>query len=209
MGHAAYRRKALDVLLSNDIKIPGQTGDATGEPRVPSRSRSCSIFPNAPGLADQIIVASRKESLRAKAAVREEKRVRFLSAFLDLRESELGLVRYGPANRGPPGCFWLVWRAIFQIKIPARPGENLGRSESSTSCMECVLFLKVMGRESYFSESGKTLAKPCAEASLGSRDAVPRTEAFGMFLRAKGSSFDRDSGLTGGALDDPRVARCS
>ena len=28
-------------------------------------------------------------------------------------------------------------------------------------------------------------------------------------LHAKGSFSDRDSGLTGGALDDPEVARCS
>ena len=27
--------------------------------------------------------------------------------------------------------------------------------------------------------------------------------------RAKGSSSDRDSGMTGGALDDPRVTHCS
>ena len=40
----------------------GQTGDATGEPRVVSRSRSCSLS-YAPELADQITV-SRKESAR-------------------------------------------------------------------------------------------------------------------------------------------------
>uniref|UniRef100_A0A2N9IV97 Uncharacterized protein n=1 Tax=Fagus sylvatica TaxID=28930 RepID=A0A2N9IV97_FAGSY len=40
----------------------GQTGDATGEPRVPRRSRS-RYLSNAPGLADQL-VASRKDSAR-------------------------------------------------------------------------------------------------------------------------------------------------
>ena len=40
----------------------GQTGDASGEPRVVSRSRSCSLS-YAPELADQIAV-SRKESAR-------------------------------------------------------------------------------------------------------------------------------------------------
>ena len=40
----------------------GQTGDATGEPRVPRRSRS-RYLSNAPGFADQL-VASREESAR-------------------------------------------------------------------------------------------------------------------------------------------------
>jgi hypothetical protein len=40
----------------------GQTGEATGEPRVASCSWSCSLS-NAPGLTDQI-AASRKESVR-------------------------------------------------------------------------------------------------------------------------------------------------
>uniref|UniRef100_A0A2N9EGF0 Uncharacterized protein n=1 Tax=Fagus sylvatica TaxID=28930 RepID=A0A2N9EGF0_FAGSY len=44
MGHVAYRRKALDVLLSNDS---GQTGDAIGEPRVPRRGWS-RYLSNAP-----------------------------------------------------------------------------------------------------------------------------------------------------------------
>ena len=39
-----------------------QTGDATGEPRVPRRSRS-RYLSNAPGFADQL-VASREESAR-------------------------------------------------------------------------------------------------------------------------------------------------
>uniref|UniRef100_A0A2N9G9U7 Uncharacterized protein n=1 Tax=Fagus sylvatica TaxID=28930 RepID=A0A2N9G9U7_FAGSY len=44
------------------VKIPDQTGDAIGEPRVPRRSRS-HYLSNAPGLADQL-VASRKDSAR-------------------------------------------------------------------------------------------------------------------------------------------------
>jgi hypothetical protein len=39
-----------------------QTGDATGEPRVPRRSWSCYLS-NAPGLANQL-VASREDSAR-------------------------------------------------------------------------------------------------------------------------------------------------
>jgi hypothetical protein len=49
----------------------------------------------------------------------------------------------------------------------------------------------------------------CEEASLGSRDMIPRTKAAGVFLYVGGSFSDRDSGLTGEALDNPRVARCS
>ena len=43
-------------------KDSGQTGEATGEPRVASRSWSCSLS-YAPGLADQLAV-SRKDSAR-------------------------------------------------------------------------------------------------------------------------------------------------
>jgi hypothetical protein len=48
------------VFLRFSGEDSGQTGEATGEPRVTRRSRSCDLS-NAPGLADQI-VASRKES---------------------------------------------------------------------------------------------------------------------------------------------------
>ena len=49
----------------------------------------------------------------------------------------------------------------------------------------------------------------CEEASLDSRDMIPRIEAARVFLHVEGSFSDRDSGLTGEALDNPRVARCS
>jgi hypothetical protein len=42
----------------------------------------------------------------------------------DLLESELGLVRYGPANRGRGGVFGPL-EDIFPIGIPARPGKFL------------------------------------------------------------------------------------
>jgi hypothetical protein len=50
----------------------GQTGEATGEPRVARCSQSCHLS-NAPWLADQL-AASRK-TLCAKAVVQEGKRV--------------------------------------------------------------------------------------------------------------------------------------
>uniref|UniRef100_A0A2N9FIS8 Uncharacterized protein n=1 Tax=Fagus sylvatica TaxID=28930 RepID=A0A2N9FIS8_FAGSY len=43
----------------------------------------------------------------------------------DLRKSELGLVRYGPANRGHRGVFG-PFEGSFPIGIPARPGKILG-----------------------------------------------------------------------------------
>ena len=49
----------------------------------------------------------------------------------------------------------------------------------------------------------------CEKASLGSRDTVLRIEAAGVFLHDEGLFSDRDTGLTGKALDDLRVARCS
>uniref|UniRef100_A0A2N9HZ94 Zinc knuckle CX2CX4HX4C domain-containing protein n=1 Tax=Fagus sylvatica TaxID=28930 RepID=A0A2N9HZ94_FAGSY len=125
MGHAAYRRKALDVYFPT---IPDQTGDATGEPRVPRRSRS-HYLSNAPGLADQL-VASRKDSAREggspdvgfrRSWYRRKACAAYFCKVPDSRESELGLVRYGPANRGHRGVFGPL-EDIFPIGIPARPG---------------------------------------------------------------------------------------
>jgi hypothetical protein len=43
---------------------------------------------------------------------------------LDLQETELGLERYGPANRGHQSVFGPS-EDIFSIEIPARPGKIL------------------------------------------------------------------------------------
>ena len=51
-----------DVFSRFSGENSGQMGDATGEPRVASRSWSCSLS-NTPELMDQIVV-SRKESAR-------------------------------------------------------------------------------------------------------------------------------------------------
>ena len=47
---------------------------------------------------------------------------------LDLRESELGLLRYGPASRGHLSVFGPS-EDIFPIEIPARPGKSLAIRE--------------------------------------------------------------------------------
>jgi hypothetical protein len=116
------------------------------------------MFPTHPG--SWINSQRAGKTLRAKAAVREEKRVRFparfsyfLSVFvrmfdlapdvgfqrswchwkscttlflkvLDSRETELGLERYGLANKGHRSVFGQS-EDIFPIKIPARSGKIL------------------------------------------------------------------------------------
>ena len=59
----------------------GQSGDATGEPRVPRRSWSCHLS-NAPGPARQL-AASRKDSAR-EGGCSGEKRTKPLAHFSSL-----------------------------------------------------------------------------------------------------------------------------
>jgi hypothetical protein len=58
----------------------GQTGEATGEPRVARRSRSCHLS-NAPRLADQL-AASRKDSAREGGCPGGKTRLIFSAFFL-------------------------------------------------------------------------------------------------------------------------------
>uniref|UniRef100_A0A2N9IRA4 Uncharacterized protein n=1 Tax=Fagus sylvatica TaxID=28930 RepID=A0A2N9IRA4_FAGSY len=122
-----------------------QTGDATGEPRVPRHSRS-RYLSNAPGLADQL-VASREDSAREggspdvgfrRSWYRRKACAAYFCKVLDSRESELGLVRYGPANRGHRGVFG-PFEDSFPIGIPARPGKILAIREFHVM-HECVFF---------------------------------------------------------------------
>uniref|UniRef100_A0A2N9J870 Uncharacterized protein n=1 Tax=Fagus sylvatica TaxID=28930 RepID=A0A2N9J870_FAGSY len=106
----------------------GQTGNAFAEPRVPRHSRS-HYLSNEPGLADQL-VTSRKDSAREggfpdvgfqRSWYRRKACAAYFCKVPDSRESELGLVRYGPANRSHRSVFGPL-EDIFPIGILARPG---------------------------------------------------------------------------------------
>jgi hypothetical protein len=64
--------------------------------------------------------------------------VTFSCKVLDLRETELGMERYGSANRGRQSVFGPL-EDIFPIEIPARPGEILAIREFH-AMHGCVLF---------------------------------------------------------------------
>jgi hypothetical protein len=75
----------------------------------------------------------------------------------DLRESELGLVRYGPANRGHRGVFGPL-EDFFRSGFRLDP-VNSWRSESSTSCMDVSSFQRAWACGSTCCESGRLCAQ--------------------------------------------------
>jgi hypothetical protein len=74
---------------------------------------------------------------------------------LGSRETELGLARYGSANRGRRSVFGLL-ESIFPVKIPARPGKILATREFHT-VHECVLFPMYPGLQINLLRVRKTL----------------------------------------------------
>uniref|UniRef100_A0A2N9H8N2 Uncharacterized protein n=1 Tax=Fagus sylvatica TaxID=28930 RepID=A0A2N9H8N2_FAGSY len=132
MGHAAYRRKALDVYFPT---IPVKRGKPLAN-RELYVVAGVVIFPAHPGprFNLQRLPMSDFDDLR----YRRKACATFSCKVLDLRESDLGTERYGPANRGRRSVSGTS-EGIFPAKIPARPGKILAIREFHT-VHECVLF---------------------------------------------------------------------
>uniref|UniRef100_A0A2N9I6C4 Uncharacterized protein n=1 Tax=Fagus sylvatica TaxID=28930 RepID=A0A2N9I6C4_FAGSY len=192
------------------------------------------IFPTHPGSRINLLRAGK--TLRAKAAVREKKCVllpaRFFSNLVpvpDSRESELGLVRYGPASRVHRGVFG-PFEGSFPIRIPADPDKFLAIREFHV-VHGCVFsFQCARARRSTCCESGRLCAQawqrrwgnpgtfsktlfcpyfvglfsrawPCTEASLGSQDMILANGGRRNVPYAKGGGqFDPVFGLVNGPV---------
>uniref|UniRef100_A0A2N9IRM8 Uncharacterized protein n=1 Tax=Fagus sylvatica TaxID=28930 RepID=A0A2N9IRM8_FAGSY len=167
MGHASYRRKALDVYFPT---IPIKRGKLPAN-RELHVIAGVVIFPTHPGLRinlQQVRKDSAREGGSPDVGFRRTWYHRKACATLscqvsELWETELGVERYGPANRGR--------RSVFGLSEGIFPAPHRGE----------------LGSARY-------------DLVNGGRWNVPYST---------GSFSDRDSGLTGGALDDPGVARCS
>uniref|UniRef100_A0A2N9FKG3 Aminotransferase-like plant mobile domain-containing protein n=2 Tax=Fagus sylvatica TaxID=28930 RepID=A0A2N9FKG3_FAGSY len=171
---------------SSDAKIPIKRGMLIGEPRVPRRSRS-HYLSNAPGLADQL-VASRKDSAREGGSC-----AAYFCKVPDSRESELGLVRYGPASRVHRGVFG-PFEGSFPIRIPADPDKFLAIREFHV-VHGCVLFPMCPGSQINLLRVRKTLCASAATSALhrgelgfarydpanGGRRNVPYAKGGGQF----------------------------
>uniref|UniRef100_A0A2N9FW66 Uncharacterized protein n=1 Tax=Fagus sylvatica TaxID=28930 RepID=A0A2N9FW66_FAGSY len=174
------------VFVHSSDADSGQTGDAIGEPRVPRRSRS-HYLSNAPGLADQL-VASRKDSAREGGSC-----AAYFCKVPDSRESELGLVRYGPASRVHRGVFG-PFEGSFPIGIPADPDKFLAIREFHV-VHGCVLFPMCPGSQINLLRVRKTLCASVATSALhrgefgfarydlanGGRRNVPYAKGGGQF----------------------------
>uniref|UniRef100_A0A2N9GAI7 Uncharacterized protein n=1 Tax=Fagus sylvatica TaxID=28930 RepID=A0A2N9GAI7_FAGSY len=240
MGHAAYRRKALDVYFPTVKwgKLP-----VNRELHVVA---GVIIFPTHPG--PWVNLQQVGKTLHAKALPMSDfRRSWYLQKacatlslkVLDLRETELGFARYGSAKRGRRSVFGPL-EDIFPIEIPAGPGKILMIREFHT-VHERVLFSTYPGlqinsfialfhrpvfvrlvdiapdvRISAILVSSESLCYLLSKSVQALHRGKLGFARYDLANRgrwnvpyAKGSFSDRDSGLTGGALDDPGVARRS
>uniref|UniRef100_A0A2N9EF74 Reverse transcriptase Ty1/copia-type domain-containing protein n=1 Tax=Fagus sylvatica TaxID=28930 RepID=A0A2N9EF74_FAGSY len=123
----------------------------------------------------------------------------FFCKVLDLWETELRTERYGPANRGRQSVS-SPSEGIFPAKILARPGKALTIREFHT-VHERVLLSNMPGL------ADQLVVQALHRGELGFARYDLANRGRWNVPYAKGSFSDRDSGLTGGALDDPEVAR--
>uniref|UniRef100_A0A2N9HWC2 Retrotransposon gag domain-containing protein n=1 Tax=Fagus sylvatica TaxID=28930 RepID=A0A2N9HWC2_FAGSY len=165
----------------SDAKIPVKRGMLSAN-REFHDVAGVIIFPTHPGSRINLLRAGK--TLRAKAAVREKKCVllpaRFFSNLVpvpDSRESELGLVRYGPASRVHRGVFG-PFEGSFPIRIPADPDKFLAIREFHV-VHGCVLFPMCPGSQINLLRVRKTL---CASVAT-SVETIPGTFSKTLFCR--------------------------
>uniref|UniRef100_A0A2N9HAJ4 Uncharacterized protein n=1 Tax=Fagus sylvatica TaxID=28930 RepID=A0A2N9HAJ4_FAGSY len=152
MGHAAYRRKALDVLFPT---IPDQTGDAFGEPRVPRRSLESLSFQRTRARTDQL-VASRKDSAREGGSC-----AAYFCKVPDSREIRAWTCEIWFREQRPPGVFLVRLRAVFRSGFRLDPDKILAIREFHV-VHGCVFFPMCPGSQINLLRVRKTLCASVA-----------------------------------------------
>uniref|UniRef100_A0A2N9FAA6 Uncharacterized protein n=1 Tax=Fagus sylvatica TaxID=28930 RepID=A0A2N9FAA6_FAGSY len=186
MGHAGISSESSRRPLSNDIKFARESEFGRGSygsrksgyvgavfactfpAKIPVKRGMLSanrefhvvagviIFPTHPGSRINLLRAGK--TLRAKAAVGSC--AAYFCKVPDSRESELGLVRYGPANRVHRGVFG-PFEGSFPIRIPADPDKFLAIREFHV-VHGCVFFPMCPGSQINLLRVRKTLCASVA-----------------------------------------------